>query len=40
MNKRDELDVYNKVYTYDDNYAKPHKPKINYIKNWVGKTRS
>jgi cyclopropane fatty-acyl-phospholipid synthase-like methyltransferase len=40
MKKRDELEVYNKVYTNDNNYAKPHKPKIDYVKNWVGETRS
>jgi SAM-dependent methyltransferase len=37
MEKRNELEVYNNVYENDTNYAKPHKPKIDYIKNWVGK---
>jgi SAM-dependent methyltransferase len=37
MEKRLEYKIYNKVYEEDINYAKPHKPKIEYIKNWVGK---
>jgi cyclopropane fatty-acyl-phospholipid synthase-like methyltransferase len=39
MENRNEFDVYNKVYTDDNNYAKPHKPKVNYVKNWVGLTK-
>ena len=36
MERRSELEIYNRVYEEDTNYAKPHKPKINYIKKWVG----
>lgn len=40
MKARNELEVYNTVYTNDSNYAVPHQPKINYVKNWVGEARS
>lgn len=38
MERESEFKIYNRVYEEDTNYAKPHKPKIDYIKNWVGNT--
>lgn len=35
-NRKSEFEIYNMVYDNDVNYAKPHKPKINYVINWSG----
>jgi len=35
-NKFSEFEIYNSLYKDISDYAIPHQPKIDYVKNWVG----